>query len=249
MCTSNRINSPINRRIAIIVILLCAAGRLSAQEVLVGPIKPTTPPLLQASVYLYAGGGFMTDRSLQVAGSNSMRQGALSCAYSDAGAMVALYTSNVELLHINTYVGYKYQTHNFSRQTAANAGIDAHWLSLDIGPEFGSSFAGAGIGVKADVLLHSKVRNSSSFVYEGIYEDCFNKVALSGYYALHYEFFRFRLEYRMGMYFIPHLDPQRVAYYNHTPTATGGLYFEFRAYYRLFTTGKEYYAKIGDTRL
>ena len=230
-------------------VLLSAAIQLPAQDVSVQTLKAATPPLLQTSVYLYAGGGFMTDKSLRVAGSESMQQGALSCKYADAGAMLALFTSNVPYLHINTYAGYKYQTHNFTRQTAADAGIDAHWISLDIGPEFGSAVAGVGVGVKADVLLRSHVRNSSRFVYEGIYDDCFNKLALSGYYALHYEFYRFRLEYRMGMYFIPHIDPQRVAYYNHTQTAAGGLYFEFRAYYRLFTTGKEYFAKIGDTRL
>ena len=50
-------------------------------------------------------------------------------------------------------------------------------------------------------------------------------------------FHAFRLEARLGIYTQPHLDVNKVAYYNAGKTQLKKGYFEIRIAYRLFTTG------------
>ena len=219
----------------ILVLVLVNTGNLVAQDLLVKPLSKTSLNPLQTEIFLYAAGGTSNNRNLWTANNqiNTKNKG-LYGTYFDVGLSAEVYRSKKEWFKIGGSMGYKYEVYGFDNRLSANTGLYSHWMSLDLDAIWGNL---CGVGIRSDVFLGSKIKNHDHFTHEGLYSDCFNKMAFCYYFSINIRLTKVKIEGRLGSYIKPQLNPDKISYFNMNKTNVNGLYFELRAYYRLFTTG------------
>lgn len=137
------------------------------------------------------------------------------------------------MLRSSLTLGYKYERIAQDRWFSESDGVYSNWLSVD----WNVSYAFGMLGLCTDVYLNGYTKSSDNFKYVGFNKNCFNKASLCLYGGMVLRFHAFRLEARLGIYTQPHLDVNKVAYYNAGKTQLKKGYFEIRIAYRLFTTG------------
>lgn len=214
------------------VFLVCTLP-LKAQDVKVIPVRPSRIKPLHASVGVYAAGSRICHESLTTANNTRYNYQPTYGKYVDAGVTAELCRNRGIFQYIGS-VGYKYNVYNYSKSMIGDSGVDSHWISTDLKAEVSY----VGLGVQSDIHLFSKVRNNDYFSYNGLYPETFNSATLCWYLSGQLRFTRLKLEARVGSYIIPHLNPNKIAYYNLTDTTVNNLYFECRLSYRIFTTGR-----------
>lgn len=223
-------------RLAYTISLLVFALNVSAQEDAVKMLSPVKLNPLQMELFAYAGGGSTHNGNLWTA-NNYVNDRDLYGTYLDMGLGGEFYQSQFEDIRIRTTIGYKREKYAYSKTLADNSGIYTNWLSTDVGfiitPLFGA-------GLMSNIFMGSKIRNNDNFTYEGLYGECFNKTALCWYVNFSLRFTRFKVDARVGSFFKPQFSPEKISYYNMTKTHVDGTYFEVRAFYRIFTTGRIY---------
>lgn len=226
-------------RLLYVVFLLIFTLRMSAQDNVVKTLLPMKLNPLQMEVFAYVGGstqnGYLSHSFLRTANNNvSGDYRDLYGTYLDVGLGGELYKSQFDNIRIRTTIGYKREKYAYNKNLSDNSGVYSNWFSADV-----SAIAGyLGVGLKSNIFMGSKIKNKDNFTYEGLYSDCFNKMALCGYICTSFRFTRFRMEARVGNFLKPQFSPKKISYYNMTKTSVDGFYFEVRAYYRIFTTGR-----------
>lgn len=223
-------------RLLYAVSLLIFTLRLPAQENVVKTLLPMNLNPLQMEVFTYVGGstqnGYLSSSYLHTANSGGYRD--LYGTYLDVGIGGELYKSQFDLIRIRATIGYKREKYAYNKSLSDNSGVYSDWLSTEVS----AIAAYVGVGFKSNIFMGSKIKNKDNFTYEGLYSDCFNKMALCGYICTSFRFTRFRMEARVGNFLKPQFSPKKISYYNMTKTSVDGFYFEVRAYYRIFTTGR-----------
>jgi len=229
----------IPRRWITLVMAAIITLNLCAQDVQVLPLSKTILPTTITEIFAYASGGFSKNSSLGTANNNLKTQkNDIWGTYFDIGSAFSFYNTKREWFRFNASLGYKYQVYSDKNLFSSSAGVYTHWMTFDVSPTFGWLGLGLSIGLKTDIFLKSIIKNTDHFSYEGLYSDCFNKASLCYYMGYSFQFRAFKIEGRIGTYFIPQINPQKTAYYNLTNAKTSGFYFELRLFYRIFTTGK-----------
>ena len=223
----------------VLVLLFAAANSLVAQDCYVQPITPTSLYVTQTELHAYLSGGSSKNTNLWTANNyvhNSNND--LHGRYFEAGLATSVYTTRHDWIRFNGAIGYKHQIYSYDKLSSSNSGVYTHWMTADANAAFVFQFIGACVGVKSDILLSSRIKNADHFSYEGLYRDCFNPASLCAYTGLMLRLHRFKIEARIGGYILPQLNPQKISYYNITKTYVNGFYYEIKAYYCFFTTGK-----------
>ena len=208
---------------------------MMAQENNVRPISQTVLNPLQADLFLYASWGTSKNGNLWTA-TNNVRNKDMDVygTYLDAGFEVELFKQKLNAIRLGASLGYKYEVYAYNKSLSNNSGVYSHWLTADL--DFNISYFN--VGVKSDIFLSSNIKNNDHFSYEGLYSDCFNRMSLCYYVGANIRFTRLKLEARIGSFLKPQFSPEKISYHNMNKTYVNGLYFEIRAFYRIFTTGK-----------
>lgn len=222
-------------RLLYAVSLLMFTLRLPAQENVVTTLLPMKLDPLQVEVFTYVGGGSTQNGSLWTA-NNFVFGGDKDVygTYLDVGLGGELYKSRFNYIRIRATIGYKREKYAYNKSISDNSGVYSDWFSTDVNAI--ASFLG--VGLKSNIFMGSKIKNKDNFTYEGLYSDCFNKMALCGYISWNLRLTRLKMEARVGFFFKPQFSPERISYHNMEKTYVNGFYFEVRAYYRIFTTGR-----------
>lgn len=143
------------------------------------------------------------------------------------------YISHKGKIGMNIGLGYIHERIAQDKGFWDNNGIYANWLNADAN----ISLVWFSAGVISDIFLGSRLVNKDNFSFEGINDNCFNSISFATYLSFHFRFTNLKIEGRAGTYLIPHLNPNKLTYYNFVPTYVDSSYFEIKLYYRLFTTG------------
>ena len=213
-------------------LLLTYVARLNAQQLEIISVRQSIIKPVLTNIFFYVSGSRENQSSLRTSSNNVFNKKDTYSKYIDFGTGIELYREP-SIFQFFSSVGYKYESLSYDKSLFISEGVDSHWLSTDIKAEVSY----LGVGIKSDFFINSKVRNSDNFSYNGIYSDCFNKVSVCGYIAAQIRFTRLKFEVRVGSYIIPHINPDKIAYYNLTKTYVNGMYLDFRINYRIFTTG------------
>ena len=226
-------------RLLYAVSLLMFTLRLPAQDNVVNTLLPMRLNPLQMEVFAYVGGstqnGYLSNAFLRTANNNaSGGYRDVYGTYLDVGLGGELYKSQFDNIRIRTAIGYKREKYAYNKSLSDNSGVYSDWLSTEVS----AIAAFVGVGFKSNIFMGSKIKNKDNFTYEGLYSECFNKMALCGYICTSFRFTRLKMEARVGTFFKPQFSPKKISYYNMTKTSVDGFYFEVRAYYRIFTTGR-----------
>lgn len=227
-----------------VIVVLCVP--IDAQETTVQPLERSTASGTVTELFGYVSGGPSFSSSLKTATNSGLLYSdkkKLNGGYINFGAAMTLSNTACKWFRFNAAVGYKYQIYSFQNFFTASSGVYSHWLTLDVAPAFGwwgFSFLGVGVmaGLKTDIHLASTMRNNDNFSYEGLYNDCFNPADLCIYGGISYQVSSVKVELCYGGYLIQETNAMKIAYYNLTKPSSNGFYFEFKFYYRIFSTGK-----------
>lgn len=156
-------------------------------------------------------------------------------SFINLGIGCELYRSQNDQWRLGTNLGYKYEKFAYGRELFGELGIQSHWFSTDISIYW--SFLC--VGITSDMLINSHVKYKDTFTYQGFNEKCFNNVTFSWYGGLNTKFSFAKLEIRAGMYIIPQLNPNYIAYHCsidnvRVPT----FYWEARVSFPIFSLRK-----------
>lgn len=226
-------------RLLYAVSLLIFTLRMSAQENVVTTLLPMKLNPLQMELFTYAGGGSTRNGNLWTA-NNYVNDRDVYGTYLDMGLGGELYKSRLDYVRIRATIGYKREKYAYNKSLSDNSGVYSDWLSTDVSAIVGY----LGVGLKSNIFMGSKIRNKDNFTYEGLYSECFNKAALCWYVNCCLRFTRLKVEARVGSFFKPQFSPKKISYHNMTKTYVDGTYFEVRAFYRIFTTGRIFDAPL-----
>ena len=226
-------NRVVNLYIITTILLLISNMSLNAQELEVKPLVQSHVSPLLTNVYLYAAGSRMQHGTLRTANHTLYDKRDVYSKCIEVGATAEMYK---RWLHYLGSLGYINELYSYGKGFMEGSGVRSHWISSDVGVFVGY----LGAGVKSDIFMGSRVTNENKFSYKGINPSCFNRVSLCWYSSLAIAYTRLRAEARIGSYIVPHLNPQKIAYYNLTKTYVEGSYFEVRLSYRIFTSGRFY---------
>lgn len=130
-------------------------------------------------------------------------------------------------------LGYTHERIAEDKGLFGNNGVNANWLNTDIGVTLFWFSA----GMCFDVFLGSQVINKDNFYYEGVNENCFNRISSNIYISMLTRLTKLKFEGRLGFYLSPHIDSNKIAYYNMLTSYVAPTYFEIRVSYRIYTTG------------
>lgn len=186
-------------------------------------------------VYVYGAGSYSNQSNLWAATeiSNEYNDRNEAEWYIDIGATLETSWSNVKGLHLCSSIGYKRVKYNYVDEASWNNGVVSDWLSLEINCDYSIVC----IGVKSDVLLNSSMINHDDFSYVGFYPNSFNKITLCPFAGLQVRFTKFKIEGRLGYYFLPYLNLENMALNNFRTIYYQRFYWEVRIAARLFTSG------------
>lgn len=212
------------------------AGIVHAQEVKVKSLSHSKLHTFQYDVFLDASAGRARHGNLWTANnsaSTAYKSKSVYATFFSVGGSVECYSNKIRHLFMSGSVGYTNEFYGYTKQLSANNGVYASWIYGDL--NLGYGYFGAGI--KSDFFVHSKMKNLDNFSFEGLNNKCFNKVSFCCYASIFIRFTKIKLEARIGSYIKPHLDPQKISYYNLSKTHLDGLYFQGKVIFRIFTTG------------
>ena len=217
---------------ALLIMLFCSS--LTAQEKMgvIEPLKKSRVKRFQYDMFAYASRVYNEAMTLIVINNNLYNKGYYS--YSShfsfgLNGFVSLRGST----GANLCIGYTHERIAEDKGLFGNNGVNANWLNADL--SFSAYWFSA--GMYFDVFLGSQINNEDSFSYEGINENCFNSFSSCPYLAASLRLTKLKVETRVGWYLKPHINPDKIAYYNLLDTRVSPLVYEIRLYYRLFTTG------------
>jgi hypothetical protein len=209
--------------------------QLSAQEKVVPPLSQTVLNPLQTDLFVSVSGGTIKNGNLWTATNNTRNKDKdVYGTFLDLGLNAEFYKQKLDGIRLGISLGYKYEVYAYDKSLSGNSGVYSNWLTADLDICF--SYLNAGI--KSDIFLSSKIKNNDHYSYEGLYSDCFNRMSFCYYVGANIRFTRLKLEARIGSYLKPQFSPEKISYHNMEKTHVNGDYFEIRAYYRIFTTGK-----------
>lgn len=230
----------IGRRFLLIIpFIIMSIGNLNAQEKEVQPLCKSSLNPLQSDVFLYFAGGKSKHGNLWTANNNiNNKDYEMNGTFFNVGIGTEIYKTKQDKIRLGGFVGYKYEVYGYNKKLFNDSGIYSHWLSTDLNVTY--SYLGA--GVKSDIFLDSKIKNNDHFTYEGLYSNCFNSTTFCYYCSFNLRFTNFKFEARFGSYLKPQFNPDKISYHNLNKTHVNGLYWEFKLYYRIFSTGKVYNA-------
>ena len=201
------------------LMLITSSIVVSAQDSIVNPLSKSEKKTIH------------TDVSLYVAGSrrNHDIRASYNTEYPNYGnnfEIGAEFGFGKDKSRIKLYglLGYRVETFSFDKRFS-------HFISADIKTEF----VLIGAGLKSDIFLFSRAKDPGGLVYLGYNSDCFNRMSLCAYFSCTIPFSRLKLEGRIGGYFVPHINPNKIS--NVYISNLDRLYFEIRLSYRIFTTG------------
>lgn len=235
-------------KINFLKILVCLAFMLSlhsanihAQEgepYVIRPLKSSVRHPFLFDVYVYGSGSYKSHGNLWTASNYLYGTKHVYDTFADIGIEAETY--NVSWLKFGASLGYKYERYAYNGGFSTSEGVFSHWLSIDLNTSvhMGGFFTKAGI--VSDLFLSSKMKSSDSFSYEGLNSGCFNNASFALYFGMGFTVNRVKIEGRIGHYFVPQLNPNKIAYYNLNKSYVSGLYWEARIAYRIFTSGKHY---------
>jgi len=232
----------------IIKIIICSVLMLSlhcadlyAQEnegYDIHPLGITQKHPLLFDIYIYGSGSYKSHRNLWIASNNVYGSKHIYDTFADLGIEAEAY--NYSWLRLGASLGYKYERYAYNGGFSSSEGILSHWLST----ELNASVQGSGLilkfGAISDLYLSSRKKNNDSFSYEGINGDCFNNASFALFFGMGFNLNRIKFEGRIGNYFLPQLNPNKIAYYNLNKSYVSGLFWEVKVSYRIFTSGKHY---------
>ena len=136
--------------------------------------------------------------------------------------------------HLIVGLGYKYCHLDFNSSPFVSTGVRTHWLTLDTKYQF--TVAEAGLKFGRYINGNTKLVTVSDVT--GITPNCYNRFYVAPFIGVVYPFQRLKIEALIGVYVVPMLDANRIAYTNLTETETSLLFFELGLSYRLFSTRK-----------
>ena len=163
-------------------------------------------------------------------------------AFYGVGTNATLSASNV--FGLNASVGYKSIRYANDWGLFGRAGVHSHWISTSLSAQF---FSIAGLGLESDIFIGSRTKQTGELSFEGINENCFNRVSLQYFVEFDFTISRLNFQARLwGNSIIPQLNPTKLAYNNMERVwMMKGEIFSLRVSYQLFTT-KKVYAVAGD---
>ena len=208
--------------------LITSSVIVSAQDSIVNPLSKSEKKTIHTDVSLYVAGS-RNRHGIWTASNTKYRTYGKNFGI---GAEFDFCRDNGALKFCGL-LGYSVETFSFDKRLLANTGIDSHFISADIKAEY----VWLGAGLKSDIFLFSRAKDQQDLSYLGYNSSCFNRMSLCAYLSYIIPFSRLKLEGRIGGYFVPHINPNKISYVNLTKSYFDGLYFEFRLSYRIFTTG------------
>lgn len=217
------------------VMLAFASQNAFAQqtEKVFNPLKGSKGRLWNYNMYVYAGLSSMKQQSLWTATNDSYADKDMYSSYVNAGLCNEF---GCKMLRTSLSVGYIYERMAQNRWYADNNGVFTKWLTFD----WNVSYSFGMVGLATDVFLSGRSKSDDNFKYVGYNEECFNSMSWYWYCGAMFKFFVFRVEARLGTYIVPHLNIDKLSYYNAGKSYLYKEYFEVKIAYRLFTTGKVY---------
>ena len=227
------------RYILLFMLLLCVCVEARTQEidsesVIVKPIKDTKLRPLLVDVWLYGAGSYKSHTNLWTANNNSSGSRSLYDTFADIGIEAEIHKDR--LLRFGGALGYKYERYAYDSGFSSSEGVYSHWLSTSVN----ASYWFFNVGLLSDIYLGSSVKNSDYFSYEGLYGDCFNRASFGFYVGSFIMFTRMKIEGRIGSYIKTQLNPDEIARHNLYNSRVSGFFWELKASYRLFTSGKHF---------
>lgn len=213
-------------------LFLISVAKLNAQQMEIISIGRSRIKPVFTDIFLYVSGSREKLPLLSTSNNNGINKKDTYSKYINLGTGVEIYRKP-GIFQFSSYLGYKYESLSYVKNLFTNERVDCHWVSTDIKAEVSY----LGLGIKSDFFINSKVRNNDNFSYNGIYPDCFNRVSLCAYFSAQIRFTKLKFEACIGSYIVPHINPDKIAYYNLTNASVNGLYLDFRINYRIFTTG------------
>ena len=144
-----------------------------------------------------------------------------------------MFQSRFFMLCARFGLSYKYDKLAYKYDKFKPYGVQLHSLSMDMS----LGFLSARLGMNADFLLKTVLKNNRGLDYVDFRADCFNKMTLRGYIGIFGALPFVEMELRIGTYLIPLINPDIYAYYNMDGISFDGLYFEVRLAFRLFSSG------------
>lgn len=219
--------------LVIMATMLCnvvpAQGKFSIK-----PLTKTDNRRFQYDLFVYAAGGWNTSSAmmLSIYNTNLYNKGIFTDA---ANAKIGLngYLNYKSYLGAGFDVGLTHERFSHDKGLFGNNGIYTGWLNADLS----FTLLCVSAGINFDFFLGSRTVNKDNFSYEGLPSQCFNKFSCSTYVSLVSSFRKFKLEIRYTSYLIPHINADKVAYYNFMKSYVRTSYLELRVYFRIFTSG------------
>lgn len=217
----------------LIIANVFVSRNIIAQEVYspIKPIKSSKSAMFTYNTLIYAGGSIMDLGSIYTSTNNSDNFKRIYSSYINVGVYNELWYDKYRLCLSAGFMSERLSTNMFYSE---NGGVYLKWISAD----FNIVRDCVMLGVSTDLLLDCYSKSTDDFTYVGYNTECFNNASFYWYFGAMFRLYVFRIEGRLGSYLIPHIDINKLAYYNSTKTSVDELYFEIRVAYRIFTTGK-----------
>lgn len=215
---------------------------IEAHELYIDSICSTQLFTNQTLICVYAEGGYYSNGILFTATNNRFNRkniddNSLESTLWGGGIATEIYNTKCKWLRIAWAIGYKYQKYYYTGDTLANAGIHNHLLTATLKTKF-MFYEGMYVlsGLFMDGLLKTAISNDDNYTYVGFNKDCFNKLSLGCYVGGAFAFPDFELEILLGIYIIPQLNPNKIAYYNQIPTTVNACFLDVRVSIPIYTT-------------
>lgn len=221
--------------VVFVLLILLTSSSLTAQEKMdvIEPIGKTDLVRTQHDLFAYASGS-VRDMALAFMTATNGLYNKTTYPYSTLfGFGISDYINRKGVVGLNVGLGYTHERIASDAGFFGNNGVYAHWLNFDASV---SAFWFS-LGMTSDVFLGSRLVNIDNFSFEGINEKCFNSISFATYLSFQLRFTNLKIEGKIGSYLVPHLDPDKLAYYNFLSTHVDSFYYSINLYYRIFTTG------------
>lgn len=190
------------------------------------------------NIYLYGAGSYKAHSNLWIATSPESSPKRVYDTFADLGIEAEAHKG--AWFWLGTSLGYKYECYAYEEGFSPNDGVLSHWLTTSVSTNFNIMGLNYGLGAVSDLFLGSRVKSPDHFSFEGLNSECFNRTSLGLYFCANIRISEIKVEGRIGYYFFPQLNPNKIAYYNQHNTHVDGLYWELKASYRIFTSGAHY---------
>lgn len=226
------------------IFLLCVLTTFSvikAQSTLpveITDIKPSNIHPLKVDLYLYGEGTNQANNRLYTAENTMYDKRTIYLTQATLGLEAELYTR--PWLRFNPAIAYTHGRYALSKGFG-NTGINSSWLSLDLNVSAGGGFGLYYMaGVKNSLYLGSNHKAEKDYQYSGIPSDCFNHLSSAWYVGLSFRISYVKAYVKLGSYFTPFLNANKIAYYNLTTCNVPGFFIEFGAGINIFTNRSRY---------